>query len=172
MSFKSYLILLSNIYSLNFILRCKSTCQRWPAASLMDCCVIFCIDSISREGTTENLMEFFLSAYLLTFLTFGQVIHHCFVQDPLLKKFRPRSAIHDQLHILNLENHLWKTVYSKSCMKFFIIIDLSSDAFALEDALFFFWGKFSVLPLKHFLGINQRVLLLLLWTSILPQTAL
>ena len=105
-SLKSDLILLSNIYFLNFILKCRSTCQRWPATSLMNCCVMFCITSISREGATEDLMEFFLSAYLLTFLTFVHVIHHCFVQDPLLKKFRPRSAIHDQLHVLNLKNHL------------------------------------------------------------------
>lgn len=87
LSCKSFSVLLSNVYSLNYILRCnKSTCQRWPATSLTSGPVCSASSGWAEgEGGREDLVKLFLSAYL--WVTFA-CDTHCFIQNPPLKNCR------------------------------------------------------------------------------------
>lgn len=91
LSSKSFLGLLSNVCSLNYIPRCnKSTCQRRPVTSLTSCSVCSASSGwAEREGGREDVMELYLLAYL--WVTFDYDTH-CFIQNPLLKSCRSQVS--------------------------------------------------------------------------------
>lgn len=107
LSCKSFSVLLSNVYSLNYILRCNKIPAKGDRLHLWQValCVLHHLDGQRGREEEKIWWSFFFQHiyewHLPVILTASSRILHS-------RTAGRRSTLHDQLHIWSLENHLWR----------------------------------------------------------------